>query len=141
MKHLATVLLILSLSLAHATDYDRMYKRVAQIESNNIATAIGDDGKAYGILQIHKICVDDINRMYGTTFTHKDAFDINKSKIMFKLYLKAGVKRFIRKYKRHPTEEEIVRMWNGGIYQGYKINDTIKYYKKYESTIKRKHSA
>lgn len=133
MKQLATVILILSLSLVNATDFDKMYIIVAQIESSNIATAVGDGGKAYGILQIHKICVDDINRIYGTSFLHHDAFDVCKSKEMFVLYLQAGIKRYVRLYNRQPTEEEVVRMWNGGIYQGYKRKSTIKYYRKYNN--------
>ena len=45
------------------------------VETNNDSTAIGDDGKAYGILQIHRGVVRDVNRIYDKDYSHEDMFD------------------------------------------------------------------
>ncbi len=109
-----------------------MYDVIKDIETNNNPLAIGDGGKAYGVVQIHKIAVDDVNRIYGTSYTHEDSFDISCAEEIFYLYLQAGIRRYTKKHRRAPTEEQVVRMWNGGIYKGYKKSSTIKYYRKYE---------
>lgn len=101
------------------------------VESNNDPLSVGDYGDAIGILQIHKICVDDVNRVYKTTYTHEDMFDEELSKEVFILYLTYGAVVYKNKFNRYPNEEELVRMWNGGIYNGYKIKSTKIYYKKY----------
>ena len=46
------------------------------------------------------------------------------SEEVFMLYLCYGKEVFLKKHCRFPTEEEMVRMWNGGIYKGYKYNQT-----------------
>lgn len=124
--------LLLAFSLSsYATELDQIFDVIKYVETENKVDAIGDGGKAYGIVQIHQICVADVNRIYGTSYTHEDAFDVVCAKEIFTLYLSAGVKRFKRKYIRDPTESEIVRMWNGGIYRGYRINATERYLRKY----------
>lgn len=136
MKHLVLVLTLMMCSLSNAEEHNlsEMFEGIKYIESRNDPTAIGDNGKAYGIAQIHKIAVDDVNRMYGTSYTHEDAFNENCAEEIFHLYISAGIERFTKIYNRPPTEGEIVRMWNGGIYKGYRIKATIKYYRKYEQS-------
>ena len=102
------------------------------VESNNNPKAISPSGEGYGVLQIRKICIDDVNRYYGTDYTHEDAFNVAYSEEIFNLYISILYKRFERFRGREPTEEEIVRSWNGGIYQGFKIDATIPYYEKYK---------
>ena len=126
-----TLLIFLSLSL-NATELDQIYKVLKHVETNNRVDAVGDNGKAFGVVQIHKICVMDINRIYKTDYTHRQAFDETCSREMFMLYISYGIKRFKRFRRRSPTEEEIVRMWNGGLYTGYKKKTTLKYYKRYK---------
>lgn len=133
-----TLMLLLLFSLsAHAdVDLSRIWEGITRVESNKDSTAIGDGGKAWGIVQIHKIAVDDVNRLYGTQYTHADAFKVECAKEIFVLYLYAGITMFRNRYHRMPTEQEVVRMWNGGIYTGYRRITTIKYYKKYEQSTK-----
>ena len=101
------------------------------VESNNNPSAVGDNGKAIGILQIHKDCVEDINDTYYTVLMHEDMLSEKLSKEIFVLYLKHGWRVFKKKHHHDPSEEDLVRMWNGGIYKGYSNPATEKYYKKY----------
>jgi hypothetical protein len=132
MVSIKTFALCVSLSLSsYATDLGQIYDILKYVESNNKESAIGDNGKAYGVVQIHKICVADINRIYKTNYTHQQAFDETYSREMFMLYISYGIKRFKLIRCRSPTEEEIVRMWNGGIYRGYLKKSTRAYYRRY----------
>ena len=101
------------------------------VETNNDTDSIGDNGTSYGILQIQRSVLSDVNRIYGTDYRHKDMFDEEASEEVFMLYLCYGKEVFLKKHCRFPTEEEMVRMWNGGIYKGYKYNQTKLYYQKY----------
>lgn len=132
-QQVSILLLILSLSFStYAYDISAILPILKLVESMGDVDSIGDNGKAYGILQIHKICIDDVNRIYGTSYVHKDAFDEEISNEIFRLYIEYGAKRFKKRYNKSPTEEDIVRMWNGGCYTGYKKESTISYYNKYE---------
>jgi len=102
-----------------------------EVETNNNNDSIGDNGRSYGILQIQRSVLSDVNRIYGTDYRHKDMFNEEASEEVFMLYLCYGKEVFLRKHCRFPTEEEMVRMWNGGIYKGYTYNQTESYYQKY----------
>lgn len=101
------------------------------VETNNNTDSIGDNGRSYGILQIQRSVLKDVNRIYGTEYYHEQMFSEKASEEVFKLYMCYGREVFLKKHCRFPTEEEMVRMWNGGIYKGYKYKQTKKYYKKY----------
>ena len=126
------LLILLSLSsFASTPDLNSIVEILKHVETNYNTEAIGDNGKAYGILQIHKIVIDDVNRIYGTTYIHQDAFNEVCAVEVFNLYIKAGIKRYEALRCRSPTEQDVVRFWNGGIYSGYKKKSTLKYYRKY----------
>lgn len=108
-----------------------IYNVIKYVETNNNPRAVGDDGKAYGIVQIHWVCIKDVNKTFNTDFKHRDAFKEEYAKEIFNLYIHKGVRLFRKKYCRDPTEQEIVRMWNGGIYRGYLYKATVKYYNRY----------
>jgi len=132
MKPKLILIILLSLSsFCQASDISKIITVLKQTESNGDIKAIGDNGKAFGILQIHKICIDDVNRIYGTDYTHQDAFNEHCAEEIFTLYINAGIKRFVKRYSKQPTEQDIVRMWNGGFYKGYRKKTTIKYYRRY----------
>ena len=101
------------------------------VETNNKPDSIGDNGKSYGILQIQSSVLSDVNRIYGTDYYHEQMFSEKASEEVFKLYMCYGREVFLKKHCRFPTEEDMVRMWNGGIYKGYTYKQTKKYYKKY----------
>lgn len=128
------VFLLLALTLtitASAEDLDEVMEVLKYVETLNDPSAVGDGGGSYGVLQIQAACVEDVNRYYGTKYTHDDMFNVACAEEVFKLYSKMGIQRYIKKYGVEPTTEDIVRNWNGGIYQGHYINATRKYYKKY----------
>ena len=99
---------------------------LCKVESNNNATAVGDKGKAKGILQIHKICVDDVNRIYGTKYVHDDAFNVEKARKICELYLLHYGKAYIKRTGKNPTELDLARIWNAGP-KGYEKASTLAY--------------
>ena len=68
----------------------------------------------------------------GETLSHALGFDESCAEEIFNLYISAGIKRYKVRYCRSPTEEEVVRMWNGGFYKGYRKKSTLRYYNKYK---------
>ena len=57
---------------------------IAQKESNMDPTAIGDTNlihKAYGIMQVRKPAMDDVNKAYGTDYTESDLMELNPQAI------------------------------------------------------------
>ena len=131
---LLLILLALSLSSFTPDGLSDIRTVLKHVETNNRPDAVGDNGKAYGVLQIHQAAILDVNNHYGTNYRHQDAFEVNCAEEIFNLYIGLGIKRF-KHFNgcRSPTEQDIVRMWNGGIYSGYKRSTTIKYYRKYKT--------
>jgi len=84
------------------------------IESGGDTKAIGDNGKAVGCLQIHKMMVDDVNRIIGAkTFDYQDRYDKEASIEMAKIYFR----HYIKKTQRLSLEDQLVfmgRSWVGG---------------------------
>lgn len=101
------------------------------VETDNNPDSIGDSGKSWGVLQIKKSCVDDVNRVYGTNYTHKQMFNTSCAKEVATLYLMMGIERYVSKYNKYPSERMVVRWYNGGIYKGHLYKGTLKYYNKY----------
>ena len=66
------------------TDWDKLILAMCLTESEFKADALGSQDDA-GILQLRPIYVAEVNRISGTSFTHEDAFDIDKSLEMFSL--------------------------------------------------------
>jgi len=130
MKKLLIILLLTPLSL-FPTGLEDIMEILKIVETNNNPLSIGDEGKAFGVLQIHKICVDDVNRIYGTHYTHEQMFEETCAEEVFYLYLQHGINRYKNMYRGEPPDEYLVRGWNGGIYKGYKKEATLKYYYKY----------
>lgn len=103
---------------------------IAQIESNDNVDAIGDNGLAFGHLQIHAGCVQDVNKYFNTSYSHEDMKNRKCAEDVFIKYIAIGEDIHIKKYNKFPSEKDIVNMWNWGIYQRAKNN---KYYERYKS--------
>lgn len=114
-------------------DLSAVVDKLKAIESNYTIDTVGDDGKALGILQIHKCVIDDVNRVFLTSYTHEDVLNECKAEQVFYYYMRI-TKRVIKNNEgRLPTEEDYVRSWNGGAYNGWKEISTKKYWDKYNN--------
>lgn len=87
-------------------DLDRLVPALMQVESGGEYRAIGDGGKAVGVLQIWPIMVQDVNRIAGTHYTLADRLNPVKSVEMARIY-------FLH-YGKSWTVEQAVRHWNAG---------------------------
>ena len=83
-------------------------------------------------LQITQICVDDVNRLYGTYYTMCDAFDKRRSEEIAVLYLSY----WAWKSKQPMTAELYARIWNGGP-NGWKKQCTLKYWHKVKRELEK----
>lgn len=106
------------------------------VESSYSQNMRGDSGKAIGPYQIWMICVNDVNKTYNTNFKSIDRWSKTKSNEIYYLYLLKGIKIYIKKNGYFPSNSDIYRMWNGGIYGGYKNPKTLIYLKKIDKCIK-----
>jgi len=105
---------------------EKLIKALIQVESGGDADAVGDNGKAVGILQIHPIMVKDINRILNEhRYTLTDRYDPEKSIEMCRIYFK----------HYGGSTEELARKWNGGP-QGHKKKSTETYWKKCKEFFK-----
>ena len=103
------------------------------VESGNDPNARGDDDAALGILQIHKIYVDDINRILrDDVYTYNMRLSPCQSKQMFRVYVEhyASEKRL----GRPATLEDLARIHNGGP-NGYKKDCTLPYWQKVKTVL------
>ena len=94
-----------------------------QIESGGDPSAIGDNGKAVGCLQIHPCVVEDVNRIYNQQFTLADRYNETKSKSMAVLY----IVHYAGKLPEPVSAEVAARIWNGGP-RGYEKRATQSYW-------------
>ena len=103
-----------------------------QIESGGNDLQIGDDGLAYGCLQMHSAYVQDAAEYAGKDWVHNDAFDRETSIEIFMAYMD----RYATKERlgRTPTVEDIVRIHNGGP-DGYKKDSTLPYLTKFNNQL------
>ena len=104
------------------------------VESAGNDLAVGDGGLAYGCLQIHAGYVKDVNRAYGTTFTHEDMFNREDAIEVTKLYAYLYTNK--RRLGHEPSYEDFARNHNGGLY-GYKRKSTLKYWAKVKKELER----
>lgn len=77
------------------------------VESAGNAAAVGDDGDAWGPLQIHAAVLGDVNRHWRTAYERKDCFDPDSARRICKLYLTQWC-------GASATPEQYARTWNGG---------------------------
>lgn len=101
---------------------------IIAVESGGDQNAVGDAGKAYGLLQMHSAYVQDAAEWANNDWTHEDAFDPEKARRIFIAYMD----RYAQDHKRPAgmsRAEYISRIHNGGP-TGYLKESTIPYWKK-----------
>ena len=120
------ILAILALTASlSAQNIDGLITALVKTESNGNAAAIGDNGRAFGILQIHKVMVDDFNRITGKSYKHSDMFDETKSLETAKRVLSFYSKHIEKTAGRKASEKELAFIWNGGGSAWKRVNSPL----------------
>ncbi len=114
--------------------FDDLLDAIEWVESRGDANAIGDNGRAVGAYQIHKIFVDDLNRIYK--LQHNDKYS---SCLQWRYYHRENkvCSRIIaRDYLRYygGTIEDMARKFNGGP-NGHKKESTKSYWLKVKARM------
>lgn len=104
------------------------------VESGGDPKEVGDNGKAVGVLQIHTIVIDDVNRIYGTDFRYEDRLDPVMSEKVCRLYLAYWGLKYKQEMGKDPTLEVYARIWNGGP-RGWNKYSTEKYWLKVKEVL------
>jgi len=106
------------------------------IESGADGSAIGDGGRAIGVLQIHPVVIYDVNRILTKSeYTLANRKNQSKSKEICRIYLLHYGRGAIQ--NDMPLSECLVilgRIWNGGP-KGYKKTSTLPYARKIRQQI------
>jgi hypothetical protein len=130
------------ISVANTDDYnyskwDTFIDAVIYVESRGNDSAIGDRGKAVGCLQIHPICVREVNRILRKNdipmvYTLEDRYSRTKSIEMFNII--AEQYECCEYIEFMDYAEIVARRWNGGP-KGHKKRATIKYFNKIKKQL------
>ena len=99
------------------------------VESGGNDRAVGDHRRAFGCLQIHACVVRDVNRIAGSSYTHRDAFNRGFSVRMATIYLNHWATK--RRLGHDPTAQDYVRIWVGGP-DGFRSPETLAHWNKVE---------
>ena len=124
------VALFLCISAKSAEPDARLLNALVWVESSRNANAVGDNGKAIGLLQLHKIYVDDVNRILGVKkYSYADRWNPQKSVEMTVVYLKHYGHRYERLTGKKASYEVLAKIHNGGP-NGWEKIKTNKYWYK-----------
>lgn len=123
------LLFLLTMTQLHAIP---LVDAIAQVESSGDPTAVGDDGRAFGLLQITKPVVLDINKHYGLKWRHEQAFEPTYARLMFEKYLAIWATE--ERLGRPVTDEDRARIWRGGP-NGWRSERTLGYWEKVKAVI------
>lgn len=134
-----SVLLIVTATLSarptegEAMKYEKLIPALIKVESQGNPKAVGDKGKAFGVLQIWDVVVQDVNMIAGTKYVHADAFDPKKAQEMCRIYL--GHYCSEKRLGRKPTYQDAARIWNGGP-KGHVKTATLGYWAKVQKHLR-----
>ena len=99
----------------------------------NPNNAIGDNGKAWGILQMHEAYVTDAAQYANVSWTHADALDPSKAKEIFVAYMSRYAQKKNKPYGM-TYAEYVSRKHNGGP-TGHLKESTISYWLKVKEAL------
>lgn len=105
------------------------------VESNGDWTKVGAAGERGG-LQITTVCIEDVNRIYGTAFTADDAYEPANATAICVAYLHHWGNELRKKEGRDPTLEDLARIWNKGP-KGYQDPRSDAYWVKVRARLSR----
>jgi hypothetical protein len=100
------------------------------VESGGNDLAVGDNGRAIGPLQIHPGVVADVNRHFGTSYTHAGMTNRADACEVCRRYL--SIYATPTRLGRPVTAADEARIWNGGP-NGYRRASTLPYLQKVQS--------
>lgn len=127
-KILFTFISILALDTAFSQNndsFDKFYSILIKVESGGKTNSIGDNGKAIGPAQIHKVYWQD-----ATSF---DKSIGGKYEDCFRLdYSKKIVRAYMNRYCKNGTWEEMARCHNSGWNWRNKYSLTNSYWRKFQ---------
>lgn len=103
------------------TNIFQLLTAIIAVESGGNNLAVGDGGRAIGALQIHQCVILDVNRVYGTRYTHAAMTNRELATNVFYKYLAI--------YAKDRSPEFMARVWNGGP-RGNSNPATVIYWKK-----------
>lgn len=132
MKQTLLVLLLSStVTLAHT--FEDFSRALGKVESGNNPKAVGDNGKAKGIFQIHESCFNDsksfdkeLNR-----FKYSDCFNPAVSKRVLYSYCA----RYEPQALKSGDWETLARLWNSGPGWAGKKSKTNTYWSKVSNSL------
>lgn len=120
MRIFLSILFVFLANISFSSPSDTLIDALVHVESKGNVHASGDNGRAIGILQIHKEVIDDVNKAYGVAYSYEDRKCPIKSREICRKYL-------ILHGGRHATNEKYARIWNGGPV-GHRKRNTRKYW-------------
>ena len=94
------------------------------VESGGNDRAVGDGGRAIGPLQIHREILLDVNRRFGTRFTHGGMTNRTNALAVLDRYLWLYAQP--SRLGRPVSNEDRARIWNGGP-DGWRKASTVGY--------------
>jgi len=104
------------------------------VESANDPLAIGDHGRAVGLLQHHEAYRTDVNKVYGARYTKADSFKTESAREITFFYLLFYGSQYEKVTGRPVSIEVLARIHNGGP-TGYLKRSTIKYWRKVKDVL------
>ena len=115
---IAFLCVLTALSVNAVEVSDKLLHALKMAESGCKSDAIGDNGKAVGILQLHKVYVDDANRIVGyNKYSYNDRYDVSKSEEMTRIVLTHYGNHYERITGNRCTDEILARIHNRGFSQ------------------------
>ena len=108
---------------------EKFYQALGQIESNNKPKAVGDNGRAIGIYQIHKSYWQDaVDFNKSIKGRYSDCFNVEYSKKIVQAYFN----RYERESIKNQNFENLARCHNGGYNWRNKREKTNNYWAKFK---------
>lgn len=114
-------------------NHSLLLSALISVESGGNDMAVGDGGLAIGALQIHRAVVVDVNRRYGTHYTHSGMTNRAAAVDVFHKYL--SLYATPKRLGHAPTYEDCARIWNGGP-NGHRKTATDGYWAKVRNAIR-----
>ena len=107
------------------------------VETGGNSSAVGDGGRARGVLQIHQACWIDACEELGVDWDYeRDSFDPVKSQAVCAAYLARWGRYYERQTGQPATIEVFARIWNGG--PSWTKEGTEGYWQRVKTALKEK---